>query len=150
MLEIIWALSFWYLIPSIICLVIFIISAFYEAPVGLLFFVIAGSILFFGIPANSVNITLYDFSVGLVSYILIGLIWSFFRYFKEATQLKSKGYNIEQVRSNIQNSLIATWIMYWPFGFISYIIGDFFNNIVEYVAKRFKGVYNKILESVFK
>lgn len=52
------------------------------------------------------------------------------------------------LRTNKQN--IIFWSIYWPFSMISYILKDLLYDIFKYFVDKISGVYEKIVNKVFK
>lgn len=150
MVEIIWALSLWYLIPSAICLGLFIWGAFEDVMPSFILLLISAGLIIFGLPDNTIHFNWYDVFTVFVYYIIIGLFWSFFKYFKMAKKYKLNGYSADNFKSHVTPYDISCWVMYWPFSITSYIIGDIFVDFINFITKQFKGVYNRILLYVFK
>lgn len=88
--------------------------------------------------------------IGVISYVAVGTIWSFFKWFKFVkNHVKNNGISYKYAYSPSYNSAkIATWIFCWPTSVIIYFIGDFLYNFIknatDFIINRFKQVYEKI------
>lgn len=111
------------------------------------------------------SFNLLNFVMWMGVYILIGLAWSFFKWLR-FSRLRAKEWRVakstsnHEVNSNGYNALkqqfmplasrfiaeISAWIALWPFSIVSYIVGDFWDNIVTWFEK----VYENITLSQFK
>jgi hypothetical protein len=114
--------------------------------------VMAVSYFFFSIP-------LMTLGLGALGYIVLGLIWSFYRYKRHALKVvednKNKSDREKQVAltklhpSNMWDSIMA-WVLIWPFSLIENFVGDIINAIQMLVQKVFRGVYHRIYDSAVK
>lgn len=90
--------------------------------------------------------------IGVLAYVVVGAIWSFFRWFRfikrltdEYKESPSEGrYNSLKSDLKVSNnkSRITGWIAYWPWSLLWNITGDFFKMIYEGL----QGVYQKIAD----
>jgi hypothetical protein len=107
-------------------------------------------------------------------YLVIGLIWSFYRYKRyvktEIQQIvgsdefiayqkneKAYGWNRTRQQEAIDNlhpskklNLITDWIVFWPLSLINNFCSDFIDVIQTVVKKFFKSVYVKIFNDATK
>jgi len=110
---------------------------------------------------------LYDFrAIDLLSllyitviYLAVGCVWSLFKY-KITAEYIAKEYieensrrdsnkltkqNIlDRIDNRIYKSTISYWILFFPFGILSFIFGDF----IDYLVSKLGKVYKKIAEYV--
>ena len=97
-------------------------------------------------PIISFHSTL-DSWIWILGYLLIGLIWSFFkwgRYVKYAIDRYDDEEDVRWKLKQFSNDTIAYWIIWWPFSLIGFI----FEDAIDWVIHRFKGVYNLIADKM--
>lgn len=98
---------------------------------------------YFGIP-------LADIAVYAVGYVVIGVVWSFYRYkrfiVKKLEEIDRGWGKIENYHPTQLLSEITCWIIVWPFSLVENLCGDIINGIETLVKRVFKGVYNRIYE----
>ena len=112
-----------------------------------------------------IAINLLNLLMWFGGFLLIGLVWSFFKWL-QFSKLRAKKWRIRleehkyEVGSEEYNSLklnytpyasdyigkISGWIILWPFSIVSYIVGDLWDNLVMWFEK----VYENITNSQFK
>lgn len=107
------------------------------------------SYFFFGIPLTTVLL-------GAFTYVVIGIVWSFYRYKRYVNDIiiehkdSSKSMK-EAVLSRIHPremlSTITAWILIWPFSLVENFVGDIITGIQLLVQKVFRKVYHKIYDS---
>lgn len=107
------------------------------------------SYFFFSVPLMTIGI-------GAAIYLLVGIIWSFWRYklhanniverFKYAS-IQEKQRVISDLHPKAMLSTITAWIMIWPFSMVENVVGDLINAIQIFVSKIFRGVYHRIYNS---
>lgn len=102
------------------------------------------------------SVSLVTLAISAVGYIAIGLVWSFWRYKREADMVVQANKNEAQsVRERALARLhprtmlptITAWIMIWPFSFIENFVGDIINAIQALVQKVFRGIYHRIYDA---
>jgi phosphate/sulfate permease len=102
------------------------------------------------------HVSLSTILIGSVVYIVIGLVWSFYRYKRHADSVVAEYKNSdratkERVLARLHPkemlSTITAWIMIWPFSMVENFVGDIINAIQLLVTKFFRGVYHKVYES---
>jgi hypothetical protein len=102
------------------------------------------------------NISLITLAIGAVSYVVIGLIWSFWRYKRHAQNVvkehkdssaSEKERALSRLHPKQMVGAITAWIIVWPFSMVENLVGDLLNFIHDMVVKYFRGVYNKIYDS---
>ena len=83
--------------------------------------------------------------VFILVYIIIGLLWSFFKWGRLVKYYIGEHKNEEDVRfslKNVSNDRIAYWILWWPLSAIGFI----FEDAIQWIIEHFKGVYNMITD----
>jgi hypothetical protein len=109
----------------------------------------AVSYFFFSVPLMTI-------ALGAVGYVVIGLIWSFWRYKRHAAKVveeyrnessDKKQWALAKLHPKAMLSTITAWIMIWPFSLVENLIGDIINTIQMLVTKFFRGVYHKVYDS---
>lgn len=102
------------------------------------------------------SVSLLSIAIGAVGYIVIGLIWSFWRYKRHAQKVveanksstaQEKEYALRALHPKAMLATITAWIVIWPFSMVENVVGDVINFIQELVTKFFRGVYHKIYDS---
>lgn len=95
--------------------------------------------------------------IGVISYLIIGFIWSFYRYKRHIADSivninKMKpGMNRNSVidrlaPEHMTNELVA-WVINWPISVINNLTKDIVNYIYTLVTTTFKQIYKKIYQS---
>lgn len=91
----------------------------------------------------------------LLLYIIIGIAWSFFKWYgylrkKRDYFRKWSGNNnkIPQFQDHI--SRIVSWMMYWPFSALWTLTYSLFRDVFHYLTEQMKGAYEKISKNMFK
>lgn len=94
----------------------------------------------------------------VVVYLIIGILWSFFKYKHEVHAIieyiktgfaNKKDFDLKievkkEIDYQIKKSRIYQWIMFFPASMLKFVFGD----MVEYIIKRLGKVYDKIAEYV--
>lgn len=102
------------------------------------------------------NLPLTWLSIGAVAYIMIGLVWSFWRYKRHVSKMveeyrESSAMERERILRRLHPremlGTITAWIMVWPFSLVENLIGDIINFVQTLVTRIFRGIYFKIYES---
>jgi len=102
------------------------------------------------------SVSLLTIAIGAVGYIVIGLIWSFWRYKRHAQKVveahkgknaQEKEYALRALHPKAMLATITAWIVIWPFSMVENVVGDVINFIQELVTKFFRGVYHRIYDS---
>jgi hypothetical protein len=95
-------------------------------------------------------------AVGAAAYIVVGLVWSFYRYKRHADKQVAKYKGAESTTKQLilarlhpkeMLGTITAWIMVWPFSMVERVVGDLINFIQSLVTKFFRGVYFKIYDA---
>lgn len=109
----------------------------------------ATAYLFFSVP-------LITIAIGAAAYIVIGLVWSFWRYKRHADKVVAE--NRDATQSERDRALrklhpremlgtITAWVMIWPFSMVENIAGDLITLIQELISRVFRGIYYRIYDS---
>ena len=102
------------------------------------------------------SVSLMTIAIGSVVYVLVGLLWSFWRYKRHAQKVveKYKGEDAKLRESALRSlhpkemlGTITAWIMIWPFSMFENIAGDIINIVQSLVTKFFRGIYFRIYDS---
>ncbi len=105
------------------------------------------------------NVPLQTIALATVGYLIVGVVWSFWRYKVHVEKEIASIQSMRKLDMNIKNrmlhnlspsnnlSKITAWIIVWPFSVIENLIGDIIVSIQTLVTKVFKGVYHKIYTS---
>ena len=154
----------WYEI--VFCVVLFIgllisLSEDFAALFGAVF--VLFSIFFFH--HSDVPFNVWTFSGYLIVYLVIGAIWSLFKWRQavlkekkyaernyEGTESEKSEYIIEETKNRLDSDYSVEdrvhWIVSWPFGVIGYIFGDMIINAFEFIVQRLSKTYDKITNSI--
>ena len=123
-----------------------------------------GFAVFIGLISIAISYFVFDVPLKIIAayaagYLVIGLLWSFWRYkrFVEMalSRIKASGKSDAYMKAAVENLApsnqlltITAWIIIWPFSAVENVVGDVLNMIQTLVTKFFKGVYNKIYTSL--
>lgn len=89
-------------------------------------------------------------------YLVVGLIWSFWRYKRHAEKVvaENKGADARTKETVLRRlhpkemvGSITAWVMIWPFSFVENMVGDLINFIQTLITKVFRGIYHKIYDA---
>lgn len=119
---------------------------------------------FFVVTASLIAIFLFKIPISLIAiylivYILIGTIWSFWRYKQYIKKIiiemthrseYSKTLELDGANPKKMVSTIAHWIIVWPFSCIQHTTKDIVNMLKDYVSVTLSRVYNSIYETTTK
>jgi len=102
------------------------------------------------------SVSLLTIAIGAAAYIVIGLVWSFWRYkrhaanvveeYRQASQ-SEKERALRRLHPKEMLGTITAWILIWPFSFVENMIGDFITAIQTLITKVFRGIYHRIYDS---
>lgn len=93
--------------------------------------------------------------VGGTIYLVVGLIWSFYKWFR-LYKTKMNQYNHQKSLQNNptldryipkleeNKSSITTWVLFWPFSVMRYVLSDVIFKFTTFITECFESVYNKI------
>ena len=118
--------------------------------------------IFMGIVGAMVAFFFFDISlqllaIGFVAYMIVGFVWSFWRYKRFVDKRVADGrweYHHSTNKAFKESLLptknldkITTWIIVWPFSMVENVIGDFINLVHTAITTYFKSVYIRIYDS---
>jgi len=102
------------------------------------------------------------FTVGTVSYFVVGLFWSIFKWYRYCVK-KREEYQDRLAQGTFKVSVkdyipefrkskgyIVLWITHWPFSLFWAILSDLLKEIGSIIAEQFKSVFSRITDRVFK
>ena len=95
-------------------------------------------------PLVEIN-SLFDVWLFLLIYIAIGLGWSFFKWGRLVSSYIEKYEKEEDVRYYLKQfsyDSIAYWVLWFPFSMIGFV----FDDAIQWIISRFRGVYNLITD----
>ena len=148
----IWALSIWWLLPIGALTMFFLYAVFEEEGV----FCTAAFLALFAALLYAVDplyVLITSNPISLISllgcYVLVGIIWSMFKWYKFLVKEKARGVK-EAPKANSYKSDISFWATYWPFGVVKYLVGDLIHDLFSQIWKHIGGVYQKISDKVFE
>jgi hypothetical protein len=102
------------------------------------------------------SVSLMWLAIGAVGYIVIGLIWSFWRYKRQAQKVVAANKNesasnkeraLRELHPRMMLGTITAWIFIWPFSMVENVAGDIINFVQDLVVKYFRGIYHRIYDS---
>lgn len=102
------------------------------------------------------SVSLLNIAIGAVGYVVIGLLWSFWRYKRHVGKVieENKGLDASYKERALRNlhpkqmlGTITAWVVVWPFSMVENLVGDILNFVQDLVVKYFRGVYMHIYES---
>jgi len=100
--------------------------------------------LWYGVIANPL-LTVYC----ILGYLVIGVLWSFFKYYSFVRERKRDGYTYEMLQNANNKGRVITWMAYWPFSAIAHLVGDGLYKLFVWIYDQVSGVYDRILKSVY-
>jgi len=103
----------------------------------------APSSLWSWITTNPVQLIL-----GTVGYVIVGVLWSFFKYYSYVREGKRKGVSKDYMSDGIAGKAM-TWTAYWPVSLVLHFAGDGIYKFFRWVYDQVSGVYGKILDKVY-
>lgn len=102
------------------------------------------------------SVPLLTIATGAAVYLVVGLIWSFWRYkrhvektvaeHKNSTNHEKEGV-LRRLHPRQMLSTITAWVLIWPFSLVENIAGDLINAVQALIQKIFRGVYYRIYDS---
>ena len=101
---------------------------------------------------NVISFTINNFTTvaySTLAYLVIGILYSFLKYYLFLLKQKDNGAS-KNLASKIAYERIATWIVYWPLSLIWTLLSDLLTRLVNKFIAMFKGIYDSILNHVFK
>lgn len=104
------------------------------------------------------TITLGGLIWGGAVYVVIGIVWSFYKWkllvadtiedAKAKSYIKSKQDLKDLINRNKNYDVIGFWIIVWPLSVIGYLIYDFVVDMVKGLIDRLYTVYDRITDSL--
>lgn len=110
--------------------------------------VVSAIVAYFSFAVPFVTILIYS-----VSYLAIGLVWSFWRYKRYVSTKVERYKNHDQttrlrvareLTPSAMLSTITAWVIVWPFSLIENLTGDLLRLIETLVTTVFRSIYNRI------
>jgi hypothetical protein len=100
------------------------------------------------------NVSLLDIAIYSVIYVVIGVVWSFYRY-KRFIVAKVEELSITKSTAIYYHptkmlDTITAWIIIWPISLTENLCSDIINGVETLVKKVFKSVYIRIYDSAIK
>jgi hypothetical protein len=99
--------------------------------------------LFFSIP-------ILNILVGTGVYLVVGILWSFWRYKRFITNKVKNLITTSSIKDYHPNKMISTityWILIWPFSIAENICGDLIKLIESFVKNALTSIFMKIYNS---
>lgn len=150
-LAAIMALSWYWLIPLCVLTVITVIAFWNEEPFGGVGVVLILGAIFYLIPGtfSAVLENPIMLLTILLVYVIIGFVWSFFKWYKKLISMRDRGVK-QAPDAGDYKGVIICWAAYWPIGIIRYVLGDLLEDLFTSIWKRFRSVYQRISDKVFE
>lgn len=163
-------LIFWSVIAFVCILLLFTVESYskhdeiHRGELGWPGFIICAAIVFmctcgdrdqlwWSLKMNAGSILLW-----LSIYLIAGIIWSFFKWFKVVKRAKER-YLREAgsprpissfvPKVNQWKESITSWILFWPFSILRYAFGTMLMDFMNAIVSRLKGLYDRISLRVF-
>lgn len=140
-----------------ICIILAIFSEYHESAWTIVFTIAIAAVSFFYF-----DLALRDFLIGIPVYIIVGVVWSFWRYKRYVNKMVSKSKNAdgtldERDYERLQETLSPTrmlstivfWICVWPFSLLENVLEDLITGIETLVTTVFRSIYRRIYDSAF-
>ncbi len=86
--------------------------------------------------------------VGILLYVIIGTLWSFYKWYKFVRYRLSINQKVQQ--PNEHKEQILTWMIYWPPSLLWYLINKPITRLYKAIYKRVYNVYVKISNNALK
>ncbi|MEI6672352.1 MAG: hypothetical protein WCL02_03105 [bacterium] len=89
-------------------------------------------------------------------YIIIGIIWSFFKWYMYLKPIRDCFRKQEKVEKDeipkFDNNIsqVICWMMYWPFSALWTLTHNLFKDIYKFLAEKLKGLYESMINRMFK
>lgn len=152
MIEAITLASLWLTLPLFILGALLIFSTFYEeGEVSLIVFGIITALVIFGFDGVLSSIITNPFTAFtyLGMYLVIGFLWSLFRWYKKLKMKKAKGATTVPKAEDYKEEILL-WISIWPLDTFFYVVRDFIGDILRTIWDYTKNIYQKVSNHVFK
>lgn len=88
--------------------------------------------------------------LSVLGYIIAGVVWSFFKYYSYIREGKRRGVSKVSFASMDNTERAITWTAYWPISIGIHVLGDGVYKMFRWVYDQVSGVYDSILERVYK
>jgi hypothetical protein len=160
MFELFFALTWYYMIGIIAFPVLFLLFVFNDEVSASLIFLgcSIGFMQYLGfIDLKSLDLAMCFYSV--VIYLILGCVWSLFKYKQKAEEI-AKSYHryadhtkedvIKNIKSNIYNSQIAYWIVFFPVSIIKFFLSDFVDYLISKLGRVHDYIARSVVDAVFK
>jgi hypothetical protein len=105
------------------------------------------------------SVSLVNLLLGAAAYLIIGILWCFWRYkrkvsktiedYKDRDQV-SKDYALRAIHPQHMLNTFTAWVFVWPFSMVENFIGDIISFVQTLIRDTFRKVYYKIYESAEK
>ena len=132
--------------------------------------VVVWTLLALIIAHTNLDITLSQLAVAVPVYLLIGALWSFWRYKVLASEVLRDAHDrckkfvdsdyekyvsimqdwAERVAPRTKVAMIAHHIFFWPVSLVCHMFADIIRGISKFIRKYMIGVYNSILNNELK
>lgn len=83
-----------------------------------------------------------------LGYLLIGVLYSFVKWYLYVLKKKEDGLNKRYVK--LETNRAATWIVYWPLSLFWTLLSDILTRLVTRIVNLFGNIYNSIVDYVYK
>ena len=160
MFELFFALTWYYMIGIIAFPVLFLLFVFNDEVSASLIFLgcSIGFMQYLGfIDLKSLDLAMCFYSGAI--YLILGCVWSLFKYKQRAEEI-AKSYKkypdhtkedvIKIIKSNIYNSQIAYWIVFFPISIIKFFLSDFVGYLISKLGRVHDYIARTVVDSVFK
>lgn len=101
------------------------------------------------------------FLPGVLVYLVVGVGWSFFRWARYVRYVLKEAYHsatykdrfLDEIQSHTPEAKdnidkLTTWIFWWPFSVIRYLLVDLLSNVTKAIVKKVGFVYDSISKSI--
>jgi len=97
-----------------------------------------------------------------IIFLIIGLMWSFYKWFRfvkkrtrdylSKVEERSRTVFISDFLPDVSKnkSLISTWIIFWPISVARYLCGNILVDMTNYLIKKFASTYQSISNRLFE
>lgn len=84
-----------------------------------------------------------------VGYLIIGVVWSFFKYYTYVKKRQREGASKTTLLSEDNSGRVMGWIAFWPASMVGHVLGDGIYRMFQWIYEQFKDVYPKIVNAVY-
>lgn len=92
--------------------------------------------------------------IGVIAYTIIGVAWSFFRWYRYIQQAVKQDKNLNHgdyaISVSHNANRITGWIAYWPWSMLWNLTGDFFTTISERLTSVYQNISKRVVENAKK